>query len=177
MSRSRMSKRLIGWLVFAPLACAGFYYLGFLRQSRRPVSLALEVAGKSTAVASSLGSTNLRKTFVTGRIVAGRDYGNADLSIHVVSQNGHGVLLEWAQNGFAGGISVLLFCERSSRRGTLFLSTILGQIARGSEFTQRTESKVKADFSASLRNDKQEGNCESKSNCNGRSRFLRFAAE
>jgi len=97
-----MSKRLIGWLVFAPLACAGFYYLGFLRQSRRPVSLALEVAGKSTAVASSLGSTNLRKTLVTGRIVAGRDYGNADLSIHVVSPNGHGVLLEWAQNGFAG---------------------------------------------------------------------------
>jgi hypothetical protein len=112
-----MSKRLIGWLVFATLACAGLYYLGFLRQSRRPVSLALEVAGKSTAVASSLGTTDLRKTFVTGRIVAGTDYGNADLRIHVASPNGHGVLLEWAQNGFGGWhiCSLVLRTEQPKR--------------------------------------------------------------
>jgi hypothetical protein len=126
-----MSKRLIGWLVFVTLVCVGLYYLSFLRQSRRPVSLALEAAGKSTAVVSSLGSTNLRKTFVTGRIIAGTDYGNADITIHVASPNGHGVLLESAQNGFQGWhICSLVFRTDQSKQDVTLVDDTLTNCER-----------------------------------------------
>jgi hypothetical protein len=97
-----MSKRLVGWLMFVALLCAGLYYLSFSRQSRRPVALALETASQSKEAVSNLGSGYLRKIFVTGRIISGSDYGNADLAIHVLGSNAKGTLLEWAQNGFAG---------------------------------------------------------------------------
>ena len=96
--------------------CTGFYYLGFLRQSGRPISLALEVARESRVVTESLGGTNLKYEFVTGRVISGPDYGNADLTIHLAGPTGRGTLLEWAQNGFRGWhICSLIF--RTERPG------------------------------------------------------------
>jgi Cytochrome oxidase complex assembly protein 1 len=116
-----MSKRLVGWLIFAGLLCGGLYYLSFFLQSRRPVALALETASQSQAVVSYLGSQYLKKTFVSGRIISGSDYGNADLVIHVAGSNAQGTLLEWAQNGFGGWhiCSLVLLTEKSGREITV----------------------------------------------------------
>ena len=97
-----MKKRVIGWSAFGVVFFTGLYYLSFLRQSGRPISLALEMARESAAVTDSLGGTNLKSEFVTGRLISGADYGNADLTIHVAGPTRRGVLLEWAQNGFQG---------------------------------------------------------------------------
>jgi hypothetical protein len=70
-------------VAFPVFLLGGLYYLNFLRQSRRPISLALESARKSVVVTNSLGVPNVRKTFVKGYIVSGADYGNADLTIYV----------------------------------------------------------------------------------------------
>jgi hypothetical protein len=116
-----MSKHLVGWLIFAALLCAGLYYISFIRQSRRPVSLALEAANQSKAVSNSLGNNFLKKTFVTGHIISGSDYGNADLAIHVLGSNSRGTLLEWAQNGLAGWhiCSLVLRTEKPSHEITI----------------------------------------------------------
>jgi hypothetical protein len=66
------------------------------------VLLALETASQSKEAVSNLGSRHLRKTFVTGRIISGSDYGNADLAIYLLGSHARGTLFEWAQNGFAG---------------------------------------------------------------------------
>jgi hypothetical protein len=120
-----MKKRVIGWSAFGVVFFTGFYYLSFLRQSGRPISLAVEIARESAAVTESLGGTDLKGEFVTGRLISGADYGNADLTIHVAGPTRRGVLLEWAQNGFQGWhICSLIF--RTERPGkTLFLSMML----------------------------------------------------
>jgi hypothetical protein len=97
-----MKKRLIGAITLTVLLCIGFYYMIFVQQSKRPVSLALETANQSPAVASNLGGEHLRETYLTGHIISGSDYGNADLAIHVSSLKFRGTLLEWAQNSFTG---------------------------------------------------------------------------
>src|SRR5258708_2333035 len=74
-----MKKRVIGWSAVGVVFFTGFYYLSFLRESGRPISLALEMARESPAVTESLGGTNLKGEFVTGRLISGADYGNADL--------------------------------------------------------------------------------------------------
>jgi len=116
-----MSKRLVKWLIFTAVLCVGIYYANFMQQSRRPVSLALEAASRSEAVTNNLGIEYLRKTFVTGRIVSGPDYGNADLAIRVFGSNSRGTLLEWAQNGFAGWhiCSLVLRTENTGREITI----------------------------------------------------------
>jgi len=81
----------------------------------------LETASQSEEVVHNLGSEYLRKTFVTGRIISGPDYGNADLTIHVAGSNASGTLLEWAQNGFGGWhiCSLVLLTEKPSREITV----------------------------------------------------------
>jgi hypothetical protein len=85
------------------------------------VSLALETASQSKEAVSDLGSGYLRKTFVTGRIISGSDYGNADLAIHVLGSNAQGTLFEWAQNGFAGWhiCSLVLRTEKPTHEITI----------------------------------------------------------
>jgi hypothetical protein len=76
--------------------------MSFVQQSQRPLSLALDIANQSPAVASNLGGGHLQKAYVTGHIISGPDYGNADLAIHVSSLKFRGTLKEWAQNSFTG---------------------------------------------------------------------------
>lgn len=121
-----MSKRVIGLLVCAALFFGGLYYFSFLQQSRRPVSLAIDTARKSKAITDNLGGTNLRKTFVTGRIISGADYGNADLTIHIASPLRNGVLLEWAQKGLQGWhICSLVFRAEQSKQDVILVDDAL----------------------------------------------------
>ncbi len=149
-----MKRRVIGWSAFGVVFCTGFYYLGFLRQSGRPTFLALEVARESPAVTESPGGTNLKREFVTGRIISGPDYGNADLTIHVAGPIGSGTLLEWAQNGFQGWhICSLIFRTEPPRHDVVLVDDALTTCERECELG----GNVAADSSASLRNDKQKG--------------------
>ena len=112
-----MSRRFVGLLVLVVvLVLASVYYRNFFEQSRRPVRIALGMAGTSEAVSASLGSSHLRERFVTGRMISGRDSGNADLTIYVAGPKGHGTLLAWEQNGFAGwNICSLVFRDQINR--------------------------------------------------------------
>jgi hypothetical protein len=120
-----MKRRFVGWLVLAAFLGTGLYYFNFLRESRRAVSLALDVANKSSLAASVLGSSKLKKQFLTGRIISGADYGNADLTIHVIWSNGRGTLFEWAQNGRQGWhiCSLVLVTEKPEREVTIVSDT------------------------------------------------------
>jgi hypothetical protein len=116
-----MKRRFLGLLVLAAFLGSVLYYLNFLRESRRPVSLALAVANQSSLVAKDLGGSELTKRFLTGRILSGTDYGNADLTIHVVWSNGSGTLFEWAQTGMQGWhiCSLVLVTEKPEREITI----------------------------------------------------------
>jgi hypothetical protein len=121
-----MKKRVIGSLSFGVGFFTGLYYLNFLRESGRPISLALEMASESASVTESLGGTNLKSEFVTGRLISGADYGNADLTIHVAGTTRRGVLLEWAQNGFQGWhICSLIFRAEAAKQDVVIVDDAL----------------------------------------------------
>jgi hypothetical protein len=100
-----MRRGLARGLVYLAAVCvvsAALWFLSFLNESAAPVLLGLRTATNSPRVAKALGGGPIRKRFVTGHVISGPDYGNADLTIHVTGPGGQGTLLEWAQNGFGG---------------------------------------------------------------------------
>ena len=116
-----MSRRFVSLLVLlVVLVFAGVSYRNFFEQSRGPVRIALGMAAMSEVVSASLGSSHLRERFVTGRVISGRDSGNADLTIYVAGPKGHGTLLAWEQNGFSGwNICSLRFRDQMNRETVL----------------------------------------------------------
>jgi hypothetical protein len=116
-----MRKRLVGAFVFLFLVVfAGLYYINFLRAIQRPVRIALDIATNSEVVSTDLGTSGLKETFVTGRVISGLDSGNADLTIYGSGSKNRGTLEEWAQNSYAGWhICSLIFRDNRNRETTL----------------------------------------------------------
>jgi hypothetical protein len=84
------------------VAVSLFWYSSFLRASSVPAELAIKIVSRSKAITKALGGSQIEKRYVTGHIVSGADYGNADLTVHIVGPTATGTLFEWAQNGVAG---------------------------------------------------------------------------
>jgi Cytochrome oxidase complex assembly protein 1 len=100
--RRALIKRLFIFIAIVGVVSAALWYLSFVNESQAPVRVALRTATGSSGVLKALGGEPIQKRYVTGRVISGPDYGNADLTIHVGGPGDHGTLLEWAQNGFAG---------------------------------------------------------------------------
>jgi len=94
-----------GIVYFVATVCVvsvALWFVSFVNESTAPVLLALRTATGSPGVSKALGGVPLQMRFVTGHVVSGPDYGNADLTIHIAGPGGQGTLFEWAQNGFGG---------------------------------------------------------------------------
>ncbi len=110
MRRARTWLICVSGLVIAILL---LWYWVFVQESYSPVTVALRAASRSQEIQKALGQP-ITKRYVTGRIISGTDYGNADLTIHVAGPAGKGILSEWAQNGFAGWhICSLVFVDEA----------------------------------------------------------------
>ena len=101
-----MRRGLIKWLVFfvatVAVVIVALWFLAFVNESQPAVVLALRSAAGSPGVLKALGGRPIQKRYVTGHVISGPDYGNADLTVHVAGPGGQGTLFEWAQNGFVG---------------------------------------------------------------------------
>lgn len=118
MMKRRTHVVLVSLLSLSIAACV-FWYLTFLRESYAPAEIAIREVSNSEAITKALGSP-IKTRYVTGRILSGADYGNADLTIHVAGPRSRGTLFEWAQNGFAGWhICSLRFVDESGNAHTL----------------------------------------------------------
>lgn len=96
------------------------WYWIFLQRSADPVDLALRLTSRSPAVVDALGGHPLTKRYVTGHIISGADYGNADLTIHIAGPQDRGTLLEWAQNGIGGWhICSMAFIDTAGHETTI----------------------------------------------------------
>jgi hypothetical protein len=92
---------LLSVLSLAIAACL-FWYWSFLQESSAPAEIAMRMAASSQPITKALGGVPLNKRYVTGHVLAGPDYGNADLTIHLAGPTAKGKLFEWAQNGLEG---------------------------------------------------------------------------
>jgi Cytochrome oxidase complex assembly protein 1 len=100
--RRGLVRGLAFFVVTVCVVILALWYLSFVNESQAPVRLALRTATGSAGVLKALGGEPIQKRYVTGHVISGPDYGNADLTIHVAGPDGQGTLFEWAQNGFGG---------------------------------------------------------------------------
>jgi Cytochrome oxidase complex assembly protein 1 len=122
-----MRRGLVGGLAyFAATVCVvslALWFVSFVNESRAPVLLAMRTATASPGVLKALGGEPIQKRYVTGHVISGPDYGNADLTIHVAGSGGQGTLFEWAQNGFGGWHICSLMFKGSGTEVTVISDT------------------------------------------------------
>ena len=84
--------------------------------------MALDTAEHSQTAGQWRDGSSLRTGFITGHILSGPDYGNADLRIPVSNLKARGMLIVWAQNGFVGWhICSLVFRPNSNDAETVIV--------------------------------------------------------
>ena len=112
--RRRLIRRLVLCVAIAGMVIVALWYFSFVSESWAPVQIALRTATGSRGVLNALGGKPVQKRYITGHVISGPYYGNADLTIHVSSPTGQGSLLEWAQNGYVGWHICSLILRSSS---------------------------------------------------------------